>query len=652
MKNNHEIILKQYAAYCKEQPLYLGTAGSYGMEMLTIIREGVWAEYDILAAFHPPVGAAVQVRVGANNQIGVPIEATAEKGMGEIVFAGYKEGVRQIAVDVLYKVAPSSGASGTEPAEPTPDMVQQIMLAANAAEKLAQSVRDDADVGKFTGAKGDKGDTGATGAVGPQGPKGDTGATGAVGPQGPQGEQGQTGATGPQGPKGDKGDPGKDAVIDTTLTHAGEAADAAAVGLRLTVVEQQVANTNIDNVDLRNIILDIKAGTAPTKYPVGSQINIDWDRVDGSGNKTAYHPDLNIVHYDTATLKDDDDEQEYTANVMYLEWDKTIPDGIAFCTQQALQCFDGTDGAPDGLPAGTYIIKMKAPNGGNTFRNKWHGKYVTFALTKAIPSGGTLRLAVSNWNDTTDASIALRFRTYAAANQNDNLLEEVAVSVSSDVQPTDGTYLGEVWGDDVGYGKLNHPEACYYGDNTWSNSDLRQWLNGAGTGWWQKLTRYNIRPNIANSMQGFLTSMDADLLSYIKPVKHVTIGNNHKFPNEKIITYDKIFLHSNNQSNITTDYSIQFDTEGARWSYYKALASGVSNLNAQGMFKAWNTYPILTRYAINAPTKAQYVFGRSAYLGNALSVYYVGTSGNCRNGNANSGLRCLPACVIGANRAT
>ena len=131
--------------HCKEQPLYLGTAGSYGMEMLTIIREGVWAEYDILAAFHPPVGAAVQVRVGANNQIGVPIEATAEKGMGEIVFAGYKEGVRQIAVDVLYKVAPSSGASGTEPAEPTPDVVQQILSAASNAEKLAQSVRDDAD---------------------------------------------------------------------------------------------------------------------------------------------------------------------------------------------------------------------------------------------------------------------------------------------------------------------------------------------------------------------------------------------------------------------------------------------------------------------------------------------------------------------------
>lgn len=250
MKNNHEIILKQYAAYCKEQPLYLGTAGSYGMEMLSIVREGVWAEYDVLATFHPPVGAAVQVRVGADNQIDVPVEATAEKGMGEIVFAGYKEGVRQIAVDVLYKVAPSSGANGTEPAEPTPDMVQQIMSAANAAEKLAQSVRDDADAGKFTGAKGDKGDTGPrgekgdkgdkgergpqglqgeTGPVGPQGEqglkgdKGEVGATGATGPQGPKGDTGPQGERGEQGVQGEKGDPGEDGVqIDDTAVNTSD----------------------------------------------------------------------------------------------------------------------------------------------------------------------------------------------------------------------------------------------------------------------------------------------------------------------------------------------------------------------------------------------------------------------------------------------
>ena len=280
MKNNHEIILNQYAAYCKEQPLYLGTAGSYGMEMLTIIREGVWAEYDILAAFHPPVGAAVQVRVGANNQIGVPIDATAEKGMGEIVFAGYKEGVRQIAVDVLYKVAPSSGASGTEPAEPTPDVVQQTMLAANAAEKLAQSVRDDADVGKFTGAKGDKGD---------------------IGPTGPKGE------------RGEKGDPGKDAVIDTTLSHAGEAADAAEVGklkedldniispnlFNPAAAKENVAISSGDGSEMngfsgwettdyipvsKNDVLYFSANNEPTPYSTGAFYDAQKKFISGFGN--------------------------------------------------------------------------------------------------------------------------------------------------------------------------------------------------------------------------------------------------------------------------------------------------------------------------------------------------------------------------------
>ena len=56
-----------------------------------------------------------------------------------------------------------------------------------------------------------------------------------VGPQGPQG------AVGPQGPQGAKGEPGKDAVIDATLTQEGEAADAAATGKRLAEIEKAVA---------------------------------------------------------------------------------------------------------------------------------------------------------------------------------------------------------------------------------------------------------------------------------------------------------------------------------------------------------------------------------------------------------------------------
>lgn len=50
----HEITLDGYAAQCAEQPIRLGTAGSYGVEALRITRNGEWVDYDIIVAFHPP----------------------------------------------------------------------------------------------------------------------------------------------------------------------------------------------------------------------------------------------------------------------------------------------------------------------------------------------------------------------------------------------------------------------------------------------------------------------------------------------------------------------------------------------------------------------------------------------------------------------
>lgn len=90
--------------------------------------------------------------------------------------------------------------------------VEQTTIAEIAA--IAQSVRDDADAGRFDGAqgpegpigpvgpKGEQGVQGEKGDVGPQGPKGDKGDPG---PQGPQGIKGDTGETGPRGPRGEQG---------------------------------------------------------------------------------------------------------------------------------------------------------------------------------------------------------------------------------------------------------------------------------------------------------------------------------------------------------------------------------------------------------------------------------------------------------------
>ena len=56
--------------------------------------------------------------------------------------------------------------------------------------------------------------------------------------RGPKGDRGEKGD---KGDRGAKGEPGKDAVIDATLTQEGEAADAAAMGKRLAEIEKAVA---------------------------------------------------------------------------------------------------------------------------------------------------------------------------------------------------------------------------------------------------------------------------------------------------------------------------------------------------------------------------------------------------------------------------
>lgn len=78
---------------------------------------------------------------------------------------------------------------------------EQITLAtavtiANEAIATADSVRADADAGKFNGAQGiqgEKGDKGDTGAKGDKGDKGDTGSTGATGAKGDKGDPGAAG---------------------------------------------------------------------------------------------------------------------------------------------------------------------------------------------------------------------------------------------------------------------------------------------------------------------------------------------------------------------------------------------------------------------------------------------------------------------------
>lgn len=218
----HVIKLDGYNATTENgEKLELGTFDSFGEEQLQIVKASDWANLSVIATFNPPNRKPVQAVVDSvTGVIKVPKEATAGwYGVGTIVFVGLADGVQRISSDVEYIVRRHSNASGTEPAEPTPSVVEQILTEAqNAnvnsakakklatdAKDIAQRVRTDADNGKFNGAKGDTGAAGKDGLTPHIGENGnwwigdtDTGIS----------------AKGAKGDTGAKGDPGADAKVD------------------------------------------------------------------------------------------------------------------------------------------------------------------------------------------------------------------------------------------------------------------------------------------------------------------------------------------------------------------------------------------------------------------------------------------------------
>lgn len=125
---------------------------------------------------------AYTVILDENNSCLVPWEVIKPYGFSISVFCG--DLITASKADV--RVDESGYTEGETPQPPSPTVYDQLINTALKAEELAQSVRDDADAGKFNGDKGEKGD------------------------QGEPGEQGIQGVPGERGEKGDPGEPGAD----------------------------------------------------------------------------------------------------------------------------------------------------------------------------------------------------------------------------------------------------------------------------------------------------------------------------------------------------------------------------------------------------------------------------------------------------------
>lgn len=143
----HVIKLNGYNATTENgEKLELGTFDSYGEEQLQIVKAPDWGNLSVIATFNPPNKKPVRVAVDSvTGVIKVPKEATADLyGVGTIVFVGLADGVQRISADCEYIVRKHSNASGTEPAEPTPDLLQQVLTLSKDAQTAAKNAEQSA----------------------------------------------------------------------------------------------------------------------------------------------------------------------------------------------------------------------------------------------------------------------------------------------------------------------------------------------------------------------------------------------------------------------------------------------------------------------------------------------------------------------------
>lgn len=174
----HTLRLDNYTPIPRK--LVLGTNSSFGTESIKIERGAGWDGLNLTATWHIP-GREEPLRVALldGDTMDVPPEVTKEAKDGVLVLAGLAPGVQRASCNVEYLIIEQAGVYGGADAEPTPELAEQVLQAvqdardaakdadksATNAKDIAQSVRTDADNGKFNGkdgAKGDKGDDGTT----------------------------------------------------------------------------------------------------------------------------------------------------------------------------------------------------------------------------------------------------------------------------------------------------------------------------------------------------------------------------------------------------------------------------------------------------------------------------------------------------------
>ena len=402
--------------------------------------------------------------------------------------------------------------------------------------------------------------------------------------------------------------------LDQTAKDNGKKLDqmtAALLGMSSSLGVIARAQTGVvEEMDYNGIKAVVAAGNAPAVFPVGTQLVNTYTGKDGK----VYDCPWDVVKTDDIA----EGETGTTAPAMVLQMHYASLEDIQFSAYQAFFVVPEA-----GLVAGTYNVKMGLDWGTNVKT----GTSYQFTLTKNAPAGARL----TGFYNAPDVAPA-NWKVYVYKDQQKSeLLETCNVSAGST-----GTNLGTFLAKPKG--NLNGLHPVGYGDNRWHKSAYRQYLNSdaAAGGWWTPQDEWDMKPDLADTVPGFLAGFSDDFKAALTRVKVVTYGNTVTDDGSAVVTYDKIFLPSLEEIYC----SPQVSGEGTYWPYWK------ERTGAKTPQAVWQTYPLRITRDLAQRTVGRRVRLRSAYRGNGGNAFCVYSSGYVGTWGAIGANRCAPACEM------
>ena len=399
--------------------------------------------------------------------------------------------------------------------------------------------------------------------------------------------------------------------LDKTAKDNGKKLDqmtAALLGMSSSLGVIARAQTGVvEEMDYNGIKAVVAAGNAPAVFPVGTQLVNTYTAKDGK----AYDCPWDVVKTDDIA----EGETGTTAPAMVLQMHYADLEDIQFSAYQAFYVVQES-----GLAAGTYNVKL----GFNWGTNVKNGATYQFTLTKNAPAGARLTGFYNAQN--TDS---INWKVYVYKDQmKSELLETCSVS-AGDTGTNLGTFLAKK------NGNLNSLHNVGNGDNRWWKSAYRQYLNSdkPAKEWWQPQDEWDMKPDQADTVPGFLAGFSDDFKAALTRTKVVTYGNNVTDDGSDVVTYDKIFLPSLQEIYC----SPQVPVDGIYWPYWK------ERTGAKSPQEVFHTYPLRITRDLAQRTVGRSIRLRSAYINYGEGVFFVNEIGNVGGWISTDAIRCAPA---------